>query len=215
MSGLTQTIIKPNFALASHPMMVKSVSLSDKETVVELAIENKSETGFFCADKNISLINSLNSKEYSLRKSSGIPICPATHKFSYVGEILTFKLFFPPIKGAAKYIDIIENCFENCFSIKGIILDNSVNENINIAYKYYNEYNLDSALQAFKTAVEKNTDYPYGWLHYNIVQVYAEKNNFVLAKQWFDKITKSDFKDKDMIISKLKATNYYKKLIEK
>ncbi len=104
--GFSQEIIKPNFAFASHPMGVESILLERNATVVELSIKNKSATGFFCADRNISIIDILRSKEYLLRKSVGIPVCPTTYKFSYVGEVLKFKLFFPSLKYSVKYIDI-------------------------------------------------------------------------------------------------------------
>ncbi len=211
--GFSQTIVKPNFALASHPMKVESILFTDKATIVELSVENKSATGFFCADKNISLINSLKSTEYLLVKSAGIPVCPETYSFAYVGEILKFKLFFSPVGDSVKYLDIIENCSDNCFSIKGIILDQLVNNEIDIAYKHYSNYNLDAALKSFKTAVDKNVNYPYAWLHYNILQIYAEKNDFASARKWYNKIINSNFRDKNKLIIKLKTKNYYKEMI--
>ncbi len=213
--GFSQTVVKPNFALASHPLKVESILFTNKSTVVELSIENKSATGFFCADKNISLINSLNSKKYLLIKSSGIPVCPENYSFAYVGEILKFKLFFSAISSSVKYVDIIENCSNNCFSIKGIILDKFVNNEIDIAYKHYNNYDLDAALKSFTVAVNKNTDYPYAWLHYNILQIYAEKNDFVSAKKWYYKIINSNFLDKKELIANLKTKQYYNTLINK
>ncbi len=212
--GFSQEIIKPNFALASHPMGVESILLEKNVTVVELSIENKSPNGFFCADNNISLVNILKLKSYLLRKSLGIPICPATYKFSYVGEVLKFKLFFPALNDTVEYIDIIENCSENCFSIRGIILDASINKNIDIAYNYYGKGDLDSALQGFKIAVEASVSYPYGWLHYNIMQIYAEKNDFALANEWYKKIKASNFRDKNELMAKLKTKKYYKQIIE-
>ncbi len=212
--SFSQEIIKPNFALASHPMGVENILLEKNATVVELSIKNKSKTGFFCADKNISLIDILRSKEYFLRKSVGIPICPQTYRFNYVGELLKFKLFFPVLSDTVKYIDIIENCSENCFSIRGIILDTAINKNIDIAYDYYGKGELDAALQAFKMAVNKNINYPYGWLHYNIMQIYAELNDFISAGEWYKNIKNSDFRDKNELIAKLQTQKYYKNIME-
>lgn len=201
--GYSQEIIKPNFAIASHPMKIEKISILENGTIVEISIENQSETGFFCANKSISLINSVDKTEFSLYESEGIPVCPENYQFNYVGEVLKFKLFFPKLDKSAKYIDIIENCTDNCFSIKGIILDKSINQNIDLGYYYYSKSQLDLALQAFKKAVNANENYHYGWLHYNIIQIYKEKNDFAEVKKWKDLILKSDFIDKPQLMDKM------------
>ncbi len=202
--GNAQEIEKPNFALASHPMSVKTIYKLENKTIVVLSIENKSETGFFCADESISLVNSTTGTEFLLQKSEGIPVCPENYQFHYVGEVLTFRLFFPKLDSLVKYVDIIENCSNNCFSIKGVILDKSINKNIDLGYAYYRKSELDLALQAFKKAVNANKNYPYGWIHYNILQIYKEKNNAAEVQKWKNLIVRSNFMDKKHLMEKIK-----------
>ncbi len=205
----SQELLKPNFALASHPLKIEKINRLDNSTIIELSIENKSENGYFCADKNIVLKDILNAKRYQLVQSEGIAICPDSYKFNYVGEVLTFKLYFPTLSESTKYIDIVENCQSNCFSINGIILSPEMNQNIDMAYSYYGEGKLDFALASFKMAVNENPDYPYGLFHYNIIQIYAEKKDFVSAKKWYNKILDSNFKDKYELIARLNSQVYY------
>ncbi len=208
----SQELIKPNFAIASHPMKVEKISNINDFTIIELSIENQVNNGYFCADKNIILRDILNGKEYKLIKSEGISVCPDSYKFTYVGEVLRFKLYFLKIDKSVKYIDIIENCNANCFYIKGVVLDKKLNNNIDTAYEYYKKDKLDFSLAAFRMVANNSHDYPYGLFHYNIAQIYAEKKDFKTAKKWYEKIINSDFKDKKELILRIKSEEYYNKL---
>jgi tetratricopeptide (TPR) repeat protein len=210
---VSQILINPNFSTASHPMIVERIEFSENQTIISLSIENKSETGYFCADKNIYLIDALTSKKYKLTKSKDIPVCPDNHIFKKVGEKLQFQLFFPGIESNIKYINIIEDCKSNCFSIKGIILDKNINSDIDLAYENYELGNLDLALSGFQLIVKNNPDYTFGNLYFNIVQILAEKNDFTNAKAWYKKITNSKFQDKAEITEQFKRFPYYSKLV--
>lgn len=207
-----QQVINPNFALASHPMKVTKISHTANETVIGLSIENQIETGSFCADKKIYVQDILSGKKFNLKKSEGIPVCPQTYQFSYIGEVLNFTLYFPKIS-TKKYLTLVENCNQYCFSIKGIVLDKDLNESINLGYNYYSKGQLDFALEAFKQAVNKHPDYPFGLHYLNIVQIYAEKKDFSTAKVWYKKIAESNFLDKKEVLDRLKKQYYYNKLL--
>lgn len=208
----SQQIVNPNFAMASHPMKITKIESIDNQTIIELTIENQTDNGNFCADKNIYVQDLGNKKKFQLIKSTGIPVCPDRYSFNFVGESLTFKLYFPKLSGETKYLNLIENCDQYCFSIKGIILDSEMNQSIDLGYNYYSSGKLDFALQAFKQAIEKRTNYPFGFIHLNIIQILAEKNDFTGAKLWYNKILNSDFQDKNEVLNRLKAEPYYSKL---
>lgn len=210
-SAFSQPIVNPNIALASHPMTVASISQTLNETVFELAITNQSETGTFCADRNIFVEDILTGEKFHLIRSEGIPVCPANYRFNYVGEVLTFRLYFPKIE-SKKFLTLIEDCNQYCFSIKGIVLDAEFNKSINAGYQYYAKGMPNFALQAFKDAINANPDYPFCLYYLNIIQIYAEMNNFKAAKAWYDKIIESDFRDKAAVLDRLKKQPYYKDL---
>ncbi|MFN8256380.1 MAG: hypothetical protein U0W24_11855 [Bacteroidales bacterium] len=208
-----QKFEKLNFALSSHPMRINKIEILENNTKVDLAIENQIETGSFCADKNIDLKDVISGKSYHLLTSFGIPVCPDSYKFKFAGEILNFSLYFPKITEKVKFLDIIENCDQYCFSIRGIILDEDMNKDIDLGYDYYTKGKLDFALQAFKMAVENNKDYPYGFLYMNIIQILIEKNDISGAKGWYSKLLSSQFLDRNEVIQRIKKQSYYSKLI--
>ncbi|MEN8250457.1 MAG: hypothetical protein ABFS32_16095 [Bacteroidota bacterium] len=211
-SGFSQELVNPNFGLASHPMKIKKISNTVNETIFELAIENQSETGSFCADRNIFVQDVLTGKKYHLNRSEGIPVCPSNYQFNYVGEVLIFKLYFPKIE-TTKYLTLIEDCNQYCFSIKGIILNEEMNQSINSGYNYYAKGMPNFALEAYKTAINKHPDYPFGLHYLNIIQIYAEQNDFVSAKKWYNKIVNSEFQDKKELIERLRNQSYYNQLL--
>jgi hypothetical protein len=211
--ALSQTIEKPNFSSASHPMTVDKIEFTKDQAIISLSIENHSETGYFCADKNISLIDALTNKKYKLIKSENIPVCPESYSFKMLGEILQFKLFFPKPNPSSKYVNIIEDCEQNCFSINGIILDMGMNKEIDLVFDNYAKQNSDLALPKLLEIIENHPDYSFGYLYANLIQVYAEKNDFINAKNYFKILYNSKFQDKTEVINSLKRFNFYSKLI--
>jgi tetratricopeptide (TPR) repeat protein len=201
-----------NFAVSTHPMKVNKIELFQNQTKIELSIENQIKDGNFCADKKIDLQDVISKNISHLIKAEGIPVCPSNYLFTYVGEVLTFNLYFPSLDSKIKYINIIENCDQYCFSIKGIILSDEMNKEINLGYDYYSKGKLDYALSAFKMALENNADYPFGFLYFNIIQIYVEKEDYSTAKIWFNKLKNSAFHDKNEVISRLKNQQFYNKI---
>jgi hypothetical protein len=210
---ISQIIEKPNFSTASHPMTVERIEYADNQTIVSLSIENQSEKGYFCADKNIYLIDALTNKKFKLIKSKDIPVCPETYNFSMVGEVLQFQLIFPKIDSDTKYISIVEECSSNCFNIKGIVLDKDFNKDIDLGYTNYALGNTELALSVFEQTLQNHTNYPFGGLYFNIIQILAEKNDMLNAKTWYKKLSNSSLQDKTEVINRLKQFSYYTKLI--
>jgi hypothetical protein len=210
---ISQIIEKPNFSTATHPMTIERIELSYNQTIISLSIENQTEKGYFCADKNIYLIDALTNKKYKLIKSKDIPVCPETYNFSMVGEVLKFQLIFPKIDTETKYISIVEECRSDCFNIKGVVLDEGFNKDIDLGYTNYASGNTELALSVFQQTLKNHVDYPFGGLYFNIIQILAEKNDMTNAKTWYKKLSNSSLQDKTEVITRLKQLSYYTKLI--
>ena len=208
-----QTIEVPNFAVASHPFLVNKVIFKKDAFVIELTLENQSPTGYFCASKHIYLQNLQSRKKLNMTHSEGIPVCPDVYHFKWQGEKLTFKLFFPPLDTTVRYIDVIENCQEHCFSIFGLILDRKMNEAINQGYDAFNNGDYPKAYQEFKKAVDRNPAYPYGFLYANIIKVLMTEKKQPEAREWYDKLRHSNFLDKKAILHQVSKEPYFDALI--
>ena len=118
----SQTIDKPNIALKSHETLeILKIEITSKATLIWLSVENRRDQGGnFCADKNISLIYPGGSRQ-KLTRANNIPVCPGSYIFKSIGEKLQFTLEFPPIMPGTKWMDLIEDCSENCFSFYGVM----------------------------------------------------------------------------------------------
>ena len=204
-----QKLEKPNFSMASHPILIDNIVYSEKEIEVELTIENQTSEGNFCADKNIYLIDAVQGTRIRMKSATGIPICPETYSFLFEGEKRTFQLLFPTFELQPKYIDIIEECPEYCLSIQGIILDPVFNQIVNNGYNAYKNENTDEALEQFTKAVSEYPDYPYAFLYTNIIQIFAENQDFTNAKQWLNRLNQSDLKDKQYVLEQMKKQPWF------
>ena len=176
------------------------------------------EMAWFCADKNIYLKNSKGDETFMIEKSEGIPVCPDSHKFKKEGEILYFKLIFPKLPETIKGLDLIENCSDNCFSFYGIILDPVLTKEINLFEKgvaLYSSEKKSEALSCFieiiKTTKDKNSNI-YAYSMYIIPLIYIELEDKVSAKKEYRNLKKSEIKDKDYFIEKLKENEFFSKL---
>jgi tetratricopeptide (TPR) repeat protein len=208
----SQVITKPNFALATHPIVVDEISFSDSLIIVTLTVQNQIEDGEFCANEIMYLMELKNENKTYLVKTSGIPTCPTAYKFETIGEKLTFTMEFPAFNELPKYINIVEDCDENCFSIYGVIIDEKMNEDINQAYGYFKSENLDFALASFRTAARENPGYPFAFLYGNIIEIYALQENYEKAKQWYQFLSNSQFVDKDLVMEQISQKEFYDQL---
>lgn len=210
----SQVITKPNFALATHPIVVDKVVFSDNTTIVTLTVQSQIENGEFCANEILYLLELPKRTKTYLIHASGIPVCPSTYKFKNAGDKLTFELEFASFEKKPKYINIVEDCDENCFSIYGVIINEQMNEDINSAYNYFTSGNLEFALSSFEASIKENPEYPFSFLYGNIIEIYAQQDNFDQAKQWFELLKASEAIDKDQVIEQIHQKDYYGKLSE-
>jgi len=212
-AGLSaQVISKPNFALATHPIVVDNVNFSDSLITITLTIQNKIKGGEFCANEIMYLLELKNKSKAYMLKSEGIPTCPETHTFEAPGEKLTFQLEFTAFDEIPKYINIVEDCDDNCFSIYGVIIDKKMNEDINQAFGYFKSGNLDFALASFRTAARENPGYPFAFLYGNIIEVYAMQENYEKASQWYKFLKASKFVDKENVMEQISRKEFYDQL---
>ena len=201
-----QTYLNPNSGDKSHPTLeIAMIEKTNSYTIVTLEVKNKSSEGdWFCADKNIYLKNSIGKEKYKLIKSENIPICPNVYSFTFVGEILKFKLYFPPIASSIKYLDLIENCNNACFYFKSIILNNDINIKIETGINFYKKKQLQEALNIFIEITKKQTDYNYGVMYFNVIKIYSVLNKTEEVDKWYAKLNSSKYVDKNRLMAELK-----------
>jgi hypothetical protein len=158
-----------------------------------MSIENRIKNGTFCADKNIFIIYP-DGTRIKLISSENIPVCPDSHKFTEPGEKLDFILTFPPLKQGTEWIDLIEDCSDNCFSFYGITLDNDLNRKIDEAF--FLEEN-DEPVKAMinlidlAEATDKRNIGMEGFLYINIIRLARLNGNEVRAAQWYARMKSS------------------------
>jgi hypothetical protein len=203
-----QRIDKPNYALKSHETLeISKVDISEQKTVIYLNIENKIAGGYFCADRNIFIIYPDGIRN-SLLSSKGIPVCPDTYKFKTIGEKLEFELTFPSLKKNTGWIDLIEDCTDNCFSFYGICLNNELNKKIENASHLAEIGEPAKATLDFITIANtidaKNTGID-GLIYMNIIQFSKETGNVGKASEWYGKLKSSDIPRRELYIKHLNS----------
>jgi hypothetical protein len=208
-TGHSQTIIKPNFALKSHETLeISKVEITAQKTVIFLSVENlRSSGGYFCADKNIFMIYRDGTRS-RLLSSKGIPVCPDSYKFKTIGERLDFQLTFPPLKNDEQWIDLIEDCSDNCFSFYGVCLNNELNKKIDEASLLAeNGKPAEASADFIKIANSfdsKNSEVP-GLIYLNIIKLSQETGNTTRASEWYNKLKSSAIPEGDLYIKHLNS----------
>jgi hypothetical protein len=193
--SFSQSFIQPNFGLKSHEtLVIKKIEATIKATTFSMTIENRIQGGKFCADKNIYMVypDGTHSK---LTSSSGIPVCPDTYKFKTIGEKLDFTLTFPPLKQGTAWVDLIEECSDNCFYFYGITLDNSLNVKIDAAFSLAENDETTKSLISFIDIVEENDSKNLGvegLLYINIIRLAKGTGNSTQASDWYKKLKASE-----------------------
>lgn len=209
---LSQVVVKPNFALSTHPIVVDKVTYSDSLIYVSFTLQNQIDGGEFCVDEIVYLLEYQNQLKAYLIDTKGIPTCPETYKFTAPGEKLSFELMFSGFDEVPKYVNIVEDCDDNCFSIYGVILDRKMNEDIDQAFGFFKSGNLDFALSKFRTAARENPDYPFAFLYGNIIEIYALKEDYEKASEWLTFLNASQFIDKENVIEQISQKNFFDKI---
>lgn len=190
----SQAFIKPNYGLKSHEtLIINKIEVTTKSTTFFLSIENRKQGGTFCADKNIYLIYPDGTRS-KLVTAAGIPVCPEAHKFGSIGESLDFTLSFPPLKQNTSWVDLVEECQENCFSFYGIVLDNDLNQKIDNIFSLAENEEPVKALISFIDLVDETDSKNLGvegLLYVNIIKLAIETGNQTQASQWYKKLKSS------------------------
>ena len=207
-NGYSQTFERPNCALKSHEtLIINKIELSIEKTLVYLSVENRIPGGYFCADKNISIIYPDGSHE-NMTSSRGIPVCPATYKFKTVGEKLDFVLEFPPLKKGTRWIDLVENCAENCFSFYGVLLDDDLNKRIDEAFALAEKSENNQALAAFinlANSADPQFDGARGLFYISIIRLAKETGNSVKAAEWYNRLKSSNVPRLELYLKNLNS----------
>jgi hypothetical protein len=194
-SLFSQTILHPNYSLKSHETLnIIKVEARAEATLFYMSIENKIEKGSFCADKNIYIIYP-DGKRSKLESSSGIPVCPDTYQFEKPGEKLEFVLTFPPLKKGTEWIDLAEECSDNCFSFYGISLNNDLNQRIDKAFTLAENDEQVKAIGSFISIaedVDKSNPGIEGLLYINIIRLTVGTGDEAKAREWYKKFKLSE-----------------------
>ncbi len=191
----SQTLIAPNYSLKSHETLkIVKIELRPEAVIFYMNIENRIENGTFCADKNIFLIYP-DGKKNKLISSGNIPVCPETHIFRTPGEKLNFVLTFPPIPENVEWVDLVEECSENCFSFYGIALNSDLNQRIDNAFRLAEYDETTRVMDRFISLadeVEASGHGISGLLYINIIKLAAASGDNKKAAEWYWKLKSSD-----------------------
>jgi hypothetical protein len=207
-SSFSQLVEQLNYALKSHETLeISKVEITPDETVLYLTIENRIEGGNFCADKNIFIIYPDGTRS-KLTSSNGIPVCPETYKFKTIGEKLQFTLDFPPLKTGTKWIDIVEDCNENCFSFYGVTLNTELNGKINEALSMAEKGEIKRAIAFYKDILNSLLAADQGIkgaLYTDIITLLLKTGDKVGADEWYEKMVASKAPRLDLYIKNLNS----------
>jgi hypothetical protein len=200
----------PNYSLTSHPTLaIISVERWDDQMVLTLSLKNERYSGEFCIDSNTVLRNSLGKDEYKLVSMEGITACPEVYRFKTIGERITIILEFPAIPDDVNYIDLIENCDENCVALKYILLDEELNSSLNEGIRLYELGKPDASLQVFEDLLR--TEYDdfspvFGTVYLYLIAIQYELGSSKDAREVFQKLKDSNIVGRDEFIEAARET---------
>jgi hypothetical protein len=204
----SQTFNHPNIGLKSHETLeISKVEISPQNTLIFLSVENRINGGYFCADKKILIIYPDGTRS-RLTSSKGIPVCPETYKFTAIGEKLNFELTFPPLKQDTQWIDLVEECSDNCFSFFGICLNSYLNKKIDDASVLAEKDEPAEALMNFikiAGAIASKNSGIEGLIYINIIKLAKETNNIQKASEWYTKLKLSGIPRNELYIKHLNS----------
>ena len=190
----SQTFNLPNISLKSHETLeISKVEINVHSTSIFLSIENRIAGGNFCADRNIYLIYP-DGNRLILTKAINIPVCPDSYSFKSIGEKLQFTLEFPPLKPGTKWIDLIEECTDYCFSFYGVCLDNELNKKIDDASVLAENEEPAKAMISFikiADAIDSRNSGIGGLIYINIIKLAKETGNITKAAEWYTRLKMS------------------------
>ena len=203
-----QIFEKPNYALKSHETLeIRKIELTPEKTIVSLSVENRIVGGTFCADRNIFLTDPAGEK-FKLKKAAGIPVCPDNYKFKSIGEKLQFTLEFPPLPKSVKWIDVTEECSENCFSLYGVVLNLELNGRLDEAVSLAGKSDYKGAIAAYSrilTNLSPADEGIEGALYTDIITLLVRTGDRPGAAEWYKKMVNSDAPRLDLYIANLNS----------
>jgi hypothetical protein len=186
----SQVIPEPNYGLKSHEtLIIEKVELRRDATIISFSIENKIENGSFCVDRNTFLIDPAGNR-YRMIRATGIPLCPASYIFKMPGEKLAFQLTFPHIPGEPVYIDIREECTDNCFSFYGVTLNEYINSRFDEPFSMVRRGETARAINRFIDVSEAVANYSglKALAFYNIIKLTHDTGDEQKATEWYLKL---------------------------
>jgi hypothetical protein len=202
----SQTIEKPNYGLKSHETLeITRIENTQSHSTIYFTVENKITGGYFCADKNIFIVYPDGTRS-KLISSKGIPVCPDSYKFKTVGEKLSFELTFPALKQNTKWIDLVEDCQDNCFSFYGLCLNNILNKKIDEASSLAENNEPSKALLSFTDlagSAENRNSGMEGLVYVSIIKLAKETGDIAKASDWYSKLKSSNIPRKDLYLKNL------------
>jgi hypothetical protein len=191
----SQSFILPNYGLKSHETLeIKKIEATLKAVTFYMSVENRIEDGTFCADKNIYIIHP-DGYRSKLVSASNIPVCPDTYKFKAIGEKLDFVLIFPPLKDGTAWIDLVEECSENCFSFYGVTLDNVLNKQLDDVFDKASKGKPIDNIVLFKSLLDSIAGQNLGIegsIYINIIEAAMEESDKVNTIVWYKRLAASD-----------------------
>jgi hypothetical protein len=203
-TSFSQVYEKPNFSFSSHPTLeIERIELKEDRALVYMAITNQRLGSSFCVDQNTYIRSSLGEEEYKMIQSMGIPDCPDAHKFKAIGEKISFILTFPPIPGDLKYINIVEDCPDACFTFKYVLLDAGLNQQINQGLLLYEYGKLYEALKLFEDLLAENNDYMspvFGTIYLYLMFINIELGEMKEVDRLLEELQNSSIINKEDII---------------
>lgn len=203
-----QVFYSPATGLKSHETMeVVRIEQQPEKTVVYLSLENRIKGGMFCADRNI-YIGLPDGTRLRMTESKGIPQCPDSYKFRKVGEKLEFSLTFPPLTQKAGWIDIIEDCSDNCFSLYGVLLNANISARISEAVLNVDRGEFDTAISIYseliKTCGPEDAGIA-GSLYVDLIELLVRKGYTAQASDYYKKLAASALPRKVLYINNLNS----------
>jgi len=202
----SQTVGAPNFIHKSHETLeVMRISRNVEGLTIQLLITNKRhEGGSFCIDKNTEIIAL--EQSYKSTNIEGIPECPEVHNFEFYGDNLIFYLHFPVIPEGVKIIDVKENCEDNCFYIKGLVIDPDLNNAMHVAFDYYETGMLIEGLSSYKDLLseyEGKEPAIEGLFYFYIINILKEIGNEAEASNFLELFRSKNLEDSQWVEDKL------------
>lgn len=203
-ASYSQVYEKPNFSFSSHPTLdIERIELKEDRTMIYMSITNQRLGSSFCVDPDTYIRNSFGEEEYKMIRSMGVPDCPDAHKFEAIGEKISFILTFPPIVGELKYIDIIEDCTNACFSFKYVMLDDELNQQINQGLLLYEYGKLYEALKHFEDLLTIRNDFMspvFGTIYLYLMFINTELGEMKEVDRLYEELRNSSIFNKEEII---------------